>query len=663
MSGNKWETGLTGRITASILVAHCLLLPRDLSAQELKDTANPVTSKQEWLFQRLEKLERANTAQQDLIQAFTKEQERLKHRVKELETAKTTQEDATRETAIRSSTKEQERWPQRTDEMETSKAAREDSTRKDAIQSFTKDQERLKQRVEELEITKTAHEDATRSIIKDSLSKLGSNINQYVALGGTLETYASWAEDFSGKSRDSLDLTTAQLDFEIKANDWTTGIFTIEYDNGTDILFPTSSTGRPGDTAIDRVNIETALVTVGDPQKFPPFLTAGRIVLPFGVGSGNPVADVLTTEDPLTLQVFSMRNTAVGFGLGFPTPALTPATPPVPLPPVKPQLINPLISSLSRNLGYNPPPVRPPAPTLFTPTPTPPLFNAGIYTYDGNSNGWDPGNHINATAGFRTKGHCGRRYDQLGESILCPWTIDVDIDYNSSVFDSRFLGFEYQAFLGQIGFVPGMAASAKATLGRVSLVAEWNGAINQATFVDGNGVIGDQTTFPTPEPEPAIATIDPKTGTVTATPPATATIDQVTGIVTAPATPTATDTATPTPTFIDPDKLVSIRPSAWQVSLGYQFDWNPWVEVIGEKGTYLAIGYSESQDLAGVTDFDGKSRVGFVPRRRFLVNVSEWVLDGVRLSVEYSHNVDYSLSQGGTGNSANGVFSGITYVW
>lgn len=639
MSGNKWEMGPTGRITLGILVTHCLLLPRNLSAQELKDAVNPVTSKQEWLFQRLEELERANTAQQDLIRSFAKQQERLMQRVEELETAKTAQKDTTQEAAIRSSTKEQERLPQRVeemdtakttqkdatqeaairsftkeperlpqraDEMETAKTAQEDSTREEVIRSFTKEQERLKQRVEELEITKTAQEDATRSIIGNSLSKLGSNINQNVALGGTLEALTGRAGDFSGPASDLLELTTAQVDLEIKVNNWTTGIFTIEWLNDTGTLFPTNrnfATQGQG----ERLNIETAQVTVGDPQKFPPFLTVGRMTLPFGISTGNPVADVLTIEDPLTLEVFEMRNTAIGFGLGFPTPAMKPVTPPVATPTVKPQVINPLFSSVSSHLGYNPPPTRPPAPNLFTPTPEPPLFNAGIYSYtsnNANASRWDLSNHINATAGFRTKGHCGRSYDKLSESFICPWAIDVDVDYNSSVFDSRFLGFQYQNFLDQIGFVPGMAVSAKAMFGRVSLVTEWNGAISQATFgydsVDAND---------------------------------------------------------------DPVRLVKkISPSAWQVSLGYQFDWNPWVEVIGEKGTYLAVGYSESQDLAGVFDSAG-DRIGFVPRRRFLVNVSEWVLDGVRLSVEYSRVVDYSVSGGGTGNSANGVFSGLTYAW
>ena len=219
-----------------------------------------------------------------------------------------------------------------------------------------------------------------------------------------------------------------------------------------------------------------------------------------------------------------------------------------------------------------------------------------------------PRDHLSATTGFRAKGHCGRPYDQLSGASLCPWSVDIDVDYNSSVFDSRFLEAEYQSFLDQIGFVRGMAASVKSTFGPVSLVAEWNGAIKRATFLDDRGVSAE-----------------------------------------APAR----------------SHPVSIKPTAWQVSLGYQFDWNPWVESIGAQGTFLGFGYSESRDLAGVTRLinGGPSRVGFVPKRRLLLTAGEWVLDGVKLQVEYSRNWDYSISEGGTGSTANGIFTTFTYQW
>jgi hypothetical protein len=231
----------------------------------------------------------------------------------------------------------------------------------------------------------------------------------------------------------------------------------------------------------------------------------------------------------------------------------------------------------------------------------------GVYSYNGDTfkgpqktGGYRPENYIDATAGFHARGNCGRPYDQLRGSAFCPWSIDVDVDYNSSIFDSRFLGFEYQSFLGEIGFISGMAASVKATVGRVSLIGEWNGAIEQAKFVDDLG------------------------------------------------------------------HSVNIRPSAWQIQLGYQFDWNPWVEAIGAQGNYLVFGYSQSSGLAGVTQeaADGtRSRVGFLPRKRLLVGAGEWVLPNLRFAIEYSRNLDYPKNQGGTGNAADGVLSQLTLVW
>lgn len=476
----------------------------------------------------------------------------------------------------------------------------------DAARSIAKEHKRLEQRVTELETAKTANEDATRWIVQDAFSKLGSKINEYVVFGGTLEMLAGWSEDFSGPSTGDLQLSTAQIDFEIQVNDWSNGSLIFEYISNTDPLFPTTSIFNGG---VDRLTLDTASLTIGDTQKFPPFATFGQIILPFGISTGNPVTDVQTIESPLTIEAFEMRNTALGFGVELPTPALAPPPKPIAPPQVKPLLLNPLINSLSKNLGYNPPPMRPPSSTYLTPPPEPPAFNAGVYFFKSalpSANEWNPGKHIDATVGYRTKGHCGLTYEQRHTSeqlslveYFCPWSFDVDVDYNSSVFDSRFLAFEYAGFLDQIGQVPGMAAHVKTTLGPVSLIAEWNGAIQKATFFD------------------------------------------------------------------DTDKAINIKPSAWQVYLGYQFDWNPWVEEIGAQGTFVSLGYSRSYDLAGVTQItDGEAnKVGALPKSRFLVSISEWLLDGLRFSIEYSHITDYPVSEGGTGKSANGVFSQMTYVW
>ena len=115
----------------------------------------------------------------------------------------------------------------------------------------------------------------------------------------------------------------------------------------------------------------------------------------------------------------------------------------------------------------------------------------------------------------------------------------------------------------------------------------------------------------------------------------------------------------------DAGRRVRISPAAWQVALGYQFDWNPWVDSIGAQGTYVALGYSGTKGLAGVSQsIDGQlTKVGSVPKHRATVTGAEWVLENLKLAVEYSHNWDYSRAEGGTGNQADGVFTTLTYTW
>ena len=480
-------------------------------------------------------------------------------------------------------------------ESRRSEPAPETSGTNAAARGDARETQRLEQRVNELENAKTAQEDAVRSIIRDSVSTLGSKINEAASLGGTLGVSLARNKDFSGERKGSIGLSSADFEFEIRPNDWALGHVMLEYVDGKQSQL--SSTGS-AQTGVDRITLDTAYIAVGDQQRFPALLTAGRMVLPFGISTGHPVADVLSIASPLTVEAFEMRQNAVSLSLAFPTPPLKPPTPPVTAAPVRPLVVYPLIDSASRSFGYDPPPVRltPLSPIAFAPERPP--FHAGLYVFDGST----PGGlrkHLGGTFGYHAKGHCGRRYEEISGIGVCPWAVNVDFGYNSSIFNSRFLEAEYGAFLNQIGRVPGASASVKASLGPFALVGEWNGAIRRASFVDDAG------------------------------------------------------------------DSFAIKPRAWQVSLAYQLGWNPWVQEIGAQGTYLAIGYSKSRDLAGATRLiDGAdTRFGFVPKRRITLTAGEWVLDGLRLVFEYSHDQDYSDTEGGTGNSAHGISATLTYVW
>jgi hypothetical protein len=416
--------------------------------------------------------------------------------------------------------------------------------------SFGRQLEELEKRLEELETARQAHEDATRTIIRQTFSEQGSGINDYVTLGGTIEGLVFWAEDFEGVSESDIVLDTAEIDFEIQVNDWTIASLVFEYDSGEDFLFPTTE----GDEEfIDRVNVRQAWVMIGNPLRCPPYMVVGRDVIPFGISTGDPVTDVLSIIDPLTVEVFEMEEDFILFGVAWPTPPPPPqtdvaavdrpgafggapsgsgtgtadTTPAYNPPPVEPVLFAPIAQALGARLcdycGCYPP--RPPPP--WTPWQVDPHFNAAIFLFNGETlEDVDDENHIEqlgSTLGYRARGCVGE----------VPVSIDCDVDFNSSVFDSNFLSFEYRRFLDQIGFIPGMAAHVKSSIGPVALIVEWNAALDDATFVDEA-------------------------------------IDPILGLV--------------------PGNNVRIRPSAWQVNVAYQFAYVPWLEIIGTEGTYIVIG-------------------------------------------------------------------------
>ena len=73
---------------------------------------------------------------------------------------------------------------------------------------------------------------------------------------------------------------------------------------------------------------------------------------------------------------------------------------------------------------------------------------------------------------------------------------------------------------------------------------------------------------------------------------------------------------------------------------------------------FISVGYSGSQDMAGVMRLinGAPTRFGFVPENRLFITAGEWVMEDLKVSVEYSLNWDYSPREGGTGDLVRGVF-------
>ena len=454
-------------------------------------------------------------------------------------------------------------------------------------------------RVRELEIVWAAQENATRQIIRDSLSKTGPKINSFLALSGVVEGLASRTGSFTGPTQENLSLGTAELDFDIKLSDWLTGALVLHFDNGTGAIFPTgNSPVVPANIAgvgVDRFTLDRTHISVGDLMQFPIAARFGVEVLHFGTSTGVARLDTLSIGTPLTTEVFENRQTAGGLEFAWPTPPRQPPPAPVAVPRVSPLVVAPAVSQFARWLGYVPLPERPFRPTPVTFPFDPPPFYGSVMTYRGSESiipGRTKIDDYNASLGFRTRGNCGVPYDQLKDSLICPWTFDFHVDYDTSVFESRFLHSSYLPFLSQIGKIPGMAASLKTSFGPFAFVGEVNAALQQARFFDGLGIAR------------------------------------------------------------------SMMPITWQASIAYQFDWNPWVTEIGAQGDFISVGYSGSKDMAGVTILTNglPTRIGFVPQHRLFLTGGEWVMDGLKVAVEYSANWDYSVSNGGTGRVAHGGF-------
>jgi uncharacterized coiled-coil protein SlyX len=462
----------------------------------------------------------------------------------------------------------------------------------------------LEERVKELEVGWAAQENATRQIIQNALSKTGPKINSYLGLSGVIEVQGSRFRDFTGPTRDDLILATTELDFDIALSNWLTGSLVLTFEKGTPATAPTTGfvtvtpTGLQ-QTGPDRFTLDRTHILIGDFTQFPIAARVGREVVPFGTSTGVARLDTLSIGTPLTTEVFENRQTTAGLEFAWPTRPLMPPPAPVVVPPVRPLVIAPVVEQWARWLGYTPLPQRPVRLTPVTPLIEPPPFYGSIFYYKGDELLTPSDARIqdfNASLGFRTSGHCGVPYEELRSSLVCPWIFDFHVDYDTSVFNSRFLQSAYLPFLGQIGRVPGIAASVKTSFGPFAMVGEVNSAINAVSFIDGLGTRN------------------------------------------------------------------KIRPMTWQASIAYQFDWNPWITEIGHQGgDFISVAYSGSKDMAGAIDVSTGSptRVGFVPRNRLLVTWGEWVMDGLKVALEYSVNWDYPQSAGGTGAIAQGAFGSI----
>ena len=122
-------------------------------------------------------------------------------------------------------------------------------------------------------------------------------INDYLTVFGLLEGEAVFGEDFEGNSFSAFNVATVELGLNAQLSEWATAHLLALYE------------GPDGD-----LNIDEASIWLGNYEKYPLLMTAGKFYMPFGSFETNMI------QDPLTLEIGEINDygLAVGFlGRGF----------------------------------------------------------------------------------------------------------------------------------------------------------------------------------------------------------------------------------------------------------------------------------------------------------------------------------------------------------
>ena len=142
----------------------------------------------------------------------------------------------------------------------------------------------LERRIRDLEQTRAAQEEATRAIIRQTIEQSGTRINNVASFGGVFEMLGGYTRDFAGIKERVLRVSGMELVFEVQMGEWTLGNFVVQYQDGQDVLFPTTMGTNEG---VPRFDLDTGYLIAGDTQRFPLYATFGRIILPFEIGRAS----------------------------------------------------------------------------------------------------------------------------------------------------------------------------------------------------------------------------------------------------------------------------------------------------------------------------------------------------------------------------------------
>lgn len=147
--------------------------------------------------------------------------------------------------------------------------------------------EQLKARVQQLE----EELNAQRNGNGDRPVKAVPNWIDRIEIGGLVEVEAGVLDSPDGHESDVV-LATVELAFAAQLNDWVSAHLLLLYEED--------------DT--EPMEVDEAIISIGNPERSPFFVSLGRMVLPFGSFESHMVSD------PLTLELGESHESALQFG-------------------------------------------------------------------------------------------------------------------------------------------------------------------------------------------------------------------------------------------------------------------------------------------------------------------------------------------------------------
>ena len=117
-------------------------------------------------------------------------------------------------------------------------------------------------------------------------------INERVTLSGVVEVEAASAEDFDGAESSDITLATVELGLDAEITQMVNAHLLLLWEED--------------DT--EPMDLDEGTITLGNLEKFPLYLTAGKMYVPFGAFESNMISD------PLTLELGETRESAAQVG-------------------------------------------------------------------------------------------------------------------------------------------------------------------------------------------------------------------------------------------------------------------------------------------------------------------------------------------------------------